>query len=83
MSQVISPLIVWAAVTITVRGTTREHVPGDGDQQRLGHASSRTTTDIYGWVPDESEKAAADSLNEMFVARVQNAASGELSEESA
>jgi hypothetical protein len=37
-------------------------------QQRLGHASSRTTTDIYGWVPDETDKAAADSLNVMFTA---------------
>lgn len=35
-------------------------------QQRLGHASSRTTTDIYGWVPDETDKAAADALDRMF-----------------
>lgn len=35
-------------------------------QQRLGHSSSRTTTDIYGWVPDETEKAAADALDGMF-----------------
>ena len=43
-------------------------------QQRLGHASSRTTTDIYGWVPDESEKAAATSLNDMFMQGRPNAA---------
>ncbi len=30
------------------------------------HSSSRTTTDIYGWVPDETDKAAADALNAMF-----------------
>ena len=35
-------------------------------QQRLGHASSRTTTDIYGYVPDESERAAADSIDDLF-----------------
>jgi integrase len=52
-------------------------------QQRLGHASSRTTTDIYGWVPDESEKAAAESLNAVFTARGQNAASDERREDSA
>jgi integrase len=35
-------------------------------QQRLGHSSSRTTTDIYGWVPDETDRAAADALDGMF-----------------
>src|SRR5262249_53550096 len=35
-------------------------------QQRLGHASGTTTTDIYGWVPDETEKAAARALDAMF-----------------
>ena len=35
-------------------------------QQRLGHQSSRTTTDIYGWVPDETDEEAADALGELF-----------------
>jgi integrase len=35
-------------------------------QQRLGHASSRTTTDIYGRVPDESDKRAAEALDDLF-----------------
>ena len=52
-------------------------------QQRLGHASSRTTTDIYGWVPDESEKAAASSLNDIFTTRGLDAACDEVREASA
>jgi integrase len=39
-------------------------------QQRLGHKSSRTTTDIYGWVPDETDEEAADALGELFDSRV-------------
>jgi len=35
-------------------------------QQRLGHASSRTTTDIYGWVPEDSDEAAAKALNDLI-----------------
>ena len=35
-------------------------------QQRLGHSSSRTTTDIYGWVPEESDDAAAKGLESLF-----------------
>ncbi len=35
-------------------------------QQRLGHSSSRTTTDTYGWVPDESDKEAAQALEALF-----------------
>jgi len=35
-------------------------------QQRLGHSSSRTTTDIYGWVPDETDEHAAKALDELF-----------------
>ncbi len=53
------------------------------NQQRLGHACSRTTTDIYGWVPDESEKAAATSLNDIFTTRGLSAACGEVGEASA
>jgi integrase len=35
-------------------------------QQRLGHSSSRTTTDIYGWVPEESDEGAAKGLETLF-----------------
>ncbi len=35
-------------------------------QQRMGHESSRTTTDIYGWVPDETDEEAADALGDLF-----------------
>jgi integrase len=52
-------------------------------QQRLGQASSRTTTDIYGWAPGESEKAAATSLNDIFTTRGLNAACDEVGEASA
>ncbi len=37
-------------------------------RQRLGHASSRTTTDIYGWVPDETDEEAADAIGGLFAA---------------
>ncbi len=35
-------------------------------QQRLGHSSSRTTTDVYGWVPDETDQEAAAALETLF-----------------
>jgi hypothetical protein len=35
-------------------------------QKRLGHASIRTTADVYGSLPMAVDKAASDRLNEMY-----------------
>ena len=35
-------------------------------QKRLGHASIRTTADVYGSLPVAVDKAAANRLNEMY-----------------
>ncbi len=44
------------------------HVHTQVIQQRLGHASSRTTTDIYGFVPDETDEEAANAVGVLFAA---------------
>ena len=35
-------------------------------QRRLGHASIRTTADIYGSLPERVDRAVADQLNDLF-----------------
>lgn len=41
-------------------------VPLEVIQRRLGHASIRTTADIYGSLPERVDRAAADQLDELF-----------------
>lgn len=41
-------------------------VPLEVIQQRLGHASIRTTADIYGTLPERIDRAVADRLDELF-----------------
>lgn len=41
-------------------------VPLEVIQQRLGHASIRTTADIYGTLPERIDRAVADRLQELF-----------------
>lgn len=47
-------------------------------QQRLGHSSSRTTTDVYGWVTPMGDEVVTRSLEALFEpSRGLSAASGE------
>lgn len=41
-------------------------IPLEVIQRRLGHASIRTTADIYGSLPEKVDRAAADQLNDLF-----------------
>jgi hypothetical protein len=43
-------------------------VPLEVIQRRLGHASIRTTADIYGSLPEKVGRAAADQLDQLFKA---------------
>jgi hypothetical protein len=43
-------------------------VPLEVIQRRLGHASIRTTADIYGSLPEKVDRAAADQLDQLFKA---------------
>ncbi len=43
-------------------------VPLEVIRRRLGHASIRTTADIYGTLPEKVDRAAADQLDAMFKA---------------
>jgi len=41
-------------------------VPLEVIQRRLGHASIRTTADIYGTLPEAVDRSAADKLDQLF-----------------
>lgn len=41
-------------------------VPLEVIQRRLGHASIRTTADVYGSLPESVDRAVADQLDELF-----------------
>lgn len=41
-------------------------VPLEVIQRRLGHASIRTTADIYGSLPERVDRAVADQLDALF-----------------
>ncbi len=41
-------------------------VPLEVIQKRLGHASIRTTADIYGSLPERVDRPVAEKLDEMF-----------------
>ena len=41
-------------------------VPLEVIQRRLGHASIRTTADIYGSLPERVDRTVADQLDELF-----------------
>ncbi len=41
-------------------------VPLEVIQRRLGHASIRTTADVYGSLPESVDRAVADQLEELF-----------------
>ena len=41
-------------------------VPLEVIQKRLGHASIRTTADIYGSLPERVDRPVAERLDEMF-----------------
>ncbi len=43
-------------------------VPLEVIQRRLGHASIRTTADVYGSLPESVDRAAADKLDDIFSA---------------
>lgn len=43
-------------------------VPLEVIQRRLGHASIRTTADIYGSLPESVDRAVADTLDDLFAA---------------
>ena len=43
-------------------------VPLEVIRRRLGHASIRTTADIYGSPPEKVDRAAADQLDQLFKA---------------
>ncbi len=44
-------------------------VPLEVIQKRLGHSSIRTTTDIYGSLPERVDRPVAEKLDEMFRGR--------------
>lgn len=41
-------------------------VPLEVIQRRLGHASIRTTADVYGSLPESIDRAVADQLDDIF-----------------
>ena len=41
-------------------------VPLEVIQKRLGHASIRTTADIYGSLPERVDRPVGEKLDEMF-----------------
>src|SRR2546423_11964535 len=43
-------------------------VPLEVIQRRLGHASIRTTADIYGSLPESVDRAVAEKLDDLFAA---------------
>jgi integrase len=51
-------------------------VPLEVIQRRLGHASIRTTADIYGTLPENVDRAAADQLDGLFKASRNDRKSG-------
>jgi hypothetical protein len=51
-------------------------VPLEVIQRRLGHASIRTTADIYGTLPENVDRAAADQLDWLFKASRNDRKSG-------
>jgi integrase len=51
-------------------------VPLEVIQRRLGHASIRTTADIYGTLPENVDRAAADKLDGLFRASRNDGKSG-------
>jgi integrase len=51
-------------------------VPIEVIQRRLGHASIRTTADIYGSLPENVDRAAADQLDGLFRASKRDRKSG-------
>jgi integrase len=51
-------------------------VPLEVIQRRLGHASIRTTADIYGSLPENVDRAAADKLDGLFRASRNEGKSG-------
>jgi integrase len=51
-------------------------VPLEVIQRRLGHASIRTTADIYGSLPENVDRAAADQLDGLFRASWEDRKSG-------
>lgn len=51
-------------------------VPLEVIQRRLGHASIQTTADIYGTLPENVDRAAADKLDGLFRASQTDRKSG-------
>lgn len=49
-------------------------VPLEVIQKRLGHASIRTTADIYGSLPERVDRPVAEKLDEMFRSAMRPAA---------